>query len=187
MSARFYKVMEEHGWHHNPEFPGLYSNKVDMAKYNNQLPLIDRRQLQYYSAVGPMPSLEEDPNLHACVHLYASDRNSLFGSANLLGIGDGYSHMASLAHTVILHGNPEDLSCSSGDATDNKWFCQEAWAPRNGNGRVLHESRMWDEDGKHIATIVQDGLLRLGAGARKEKMREDFEDVMREKTRKGKL
>jgi hypothetical protein len=52
--------------------------KTDMTAYNQPRATLDRRQLQYYRVRGKMPSVEEDPNLHAVAHLYASDRNGLF-------------------------------------------------------------------------------------------------------------
>ena len=59
-------------------FPGLDVRKVDMAAYNDPRETLDKRQLQYYRVLGAMPSVAEDPNLHAAAHLYASDRNGLF-------------------------------------------------------------------------------------------------------------
>ena len=49
-----------------------------MERYNSDKPALDRRNLKYYRVRGQMPSIEEDPNMHICAHLYASDRNSLF-------------------------------------------------------------------------------------------------------------
>ena len=60
------------------KFPGLDMRKVDMDKYNRHRKTLDRRQLQFYRVIGAMPSIEDDPNLHAAAHLYASDRNGLF-------------------------------------------------------------------------------------------------------------
>lgn len=42
-----------------------------------------------------------------------------------------------------------------------RWFCQEAWTGGAQNGRGLHESRMWREDGLHVASTIQDGMVRL--------------------------
>ncbi len=49
------------------------------------------------------------------------------------------------------------------------WFCQEAWAGGSRHGRGLHESRLWREDGLHIASTVQDGMLRLKSEGAKDK------------------
>lgn len=57
---------------------GLQLHKPDMDPYNREKPGTDRRSLKYYSALGDMPSAENDPNMHIAAHLYASDRNSLF-------------------------------------------------------------------------------------------------------------
>jgi acyl-CoA thioesterase len=81
--------------------------------------------------------------------------------SNNLGIGDNFSQIASLSHTVIFHADGEELSMvdSKGEAI---WFCQEAWTGGSSHGRGLHESRMWrDEDGLLIASTMQDGMVRL--------------------------
>lgn len=49
-----------------------------MDAYNRNKPGTERRSLKYYSALGSMPSVQDDPNMHIAAHLYASDRNSLF-------------------------------------------------------------------------------------------------------------
>lgn len=49
-----------------------------MEPYNRDKLGTERRSLKYYSVLGNMPSVREDPNLHIAAHLYASDRNSLF-------------------------------------------------------------------------------------------------------------
>lgn len=59
-------------------FPGLELRKVNMDKYNESKLFNEKRSLKYYAIRGKMPSVKEDPNMHAAAHLYASDRNSLF-------------------------------------------------------------------------------------------------------------
>lgn len=52
------------------------------------------------------------------------------------------------------------------DERNRKWFVQESWTSRAGGGRGLHHSRLWDPDtGVHIATTLQDGLVRFNEGA----------------------
>lgn len=172
-----------------------------MNAYNDPKPTIDRRQLIFYSVRGSMPRLTEGPssppakkpsfsmeaNLHAVAHLYASDRNSLFIIPNLLGVGDKFTRMASLSHTVIFHVGAEKLFAPnepadrprnaaptqrsglgpSESARERKWFMQESWTTRATGGRGLHTSRLWDPDtGLHLATTIQDGLIRLKSDAR---------------------
>lgn len=81
--------------------------------------------------------------------------------SNALGVGDNYSQIASLSHTVIFHATPEELSMTSPSSGAPNWFCQEAWAANARHGRGLHQSRMWREDGLQIASTVQDGMVRL--------------------------
>lgn len=143
----------------NPEllrndFPGLDIRKVDMSKYNDDKPPEDYRQLHYYRPIGDLPA--SSPNLHACAHLYASDRNSLFIVSNSVGIGDEVGTMGSLSHSVVFHGNGQDLLLKEDD-----WWCQEAKTPRSGNGRGMHESRIWASNGVLAASTWQDGLVRM--------------------------
>ncbi|PSN61805.1 acyl-CoA thioesteras-like protein [Corynespora cassiicola Philippines] len=203
------EYLPAHPEHFNP-IPGLHLHKVDMKKHNESRPTIDRRQLIFYTLRGalPLPTAPYPPpdtgkmqltraaNLHACAHLYASDRNSLFMVANLLERGRDFTRMASLAHTVIFHVGIRDLLMmpeprirhpnthptnfdeggipicnlegeTTGDRDGRKWFVQEAWVARAVEGRGLHTSRMWDyERGTHIATTIQDGLVRFRAGTK---------------------
>jgi hypothetical protein len=153
-------------------FPGLEIRKVDMRPYNTPLNPSSYRQLSYYSVLGQIPP--RATNLHACAHLYASDRNSLFLISNALGFPNHVAKMGSLSHSVVFHvpstgllihpvgENPSNGGGADGDDDDDdaKWFCQEAWTPQSGGGRGMHESRIWAADGTHVASTWQDGLLR---------------------------
>lgn len=196
--------LPQHPNHFNP-IPGLHLRKVDMTKYNEPRAPIDRRQLTFYTLRGALPlptaphpvpqdapfSLTREANLHACAHLFASDRNSLFIIPNHLSRPRDFTRMASLSHTVIFHVGIRDLvmppeprithpnavptlfedgslplcnleGSGQGDGDGRKWFVQESWVTRAVGGRGLHTSRMWDyESGTHIATTVQDGLIRF--------------------------
>lgn len=206
-SEHFHKIyMPAHPEHFNP-LPGLHSRKVDMYKYNTSRIPIDRRQLIFYTTRGALPlptapypplpnsivatTITRDANMHACAHLYASDRNSLFVIPNFLDRPRDYKRMASLSHSVIFHVGIRDLIMTAeprinhpdadptlwedgslplcnlegyekGDRDGRKWYVQEAWFTRATGGRALHTSRMWDyENGVHIATTFQDGLIRF--------------------------
>lgn len=139
---------------------------------------------------------ELDLNLHIIAHLFASDRNSLFVIPRHLGLGRELARTASLSHTVIFHAPLEQMLMAdeprgrnakspptepvkgedwSGEADESarKWYVQEAWMTRAGGGRGLHHSRLWDaETGVHIATTIQDGMVRFKAkdGDREAKM-----------------
>lgn len=149
----------------NAAFPGLQMLKVAMGPYNESKHPLDRRQLIMYRTIG---DLAPDPNLHLVAHLYASDRNSLFIVANAFDVGDVYSQMGSLTHTVTFHAPMEDLmfgpstSWSSPlDDSTGKYFCKEDWTTRASQGRAMYHSNLWTASGVHAATIVQDGMIRL--------------------------
>jgi len=198
--------LKEHPDHFNP-IAGLHLRKADMTKYNEKRSALDRRQLTFYTLRGSLPlptapyppredytgkiSLTREANMHACGHLYASDRNSLFIVPNHLDLPRDYTRMASLSHSVIFHVGIKDLVMPAeprinhpqadptlwedgllplcnleghyeGDEDGRKWFVQEAHLTRATGGRALHTSRMWDyERGVHIATTFQDGLIRF--------------------------
>lgn len=142
------------------DFPGVEIRKVDMKAYNSRISSpIDYRQLQLYRLIGSIDP--KDLNLHACAHLYASDRNSLFLITHALGIGDDFINMASLSHTVIFHADGEGLKMAGNQSSGNKWFAQEGWTGRTEGNRGTHESRIWDGSGMLLATTLQDGMIRI--------------------------
>jgi acyl-CoA thioesterase II len=203
--------LKEHPEHFNP-LAGLHIRKADMTKYNTKRSAVDRRQLLFYTLRGSLPvpsapfppvidsrgkiSVTLEANMHACAHLYASDRNSLFIVPNHLERPRGYTRMASLSHSVIFHVGIKDLIMTAepridhpdadptlwedgslplcnleghigGDKDGRKWFVQEAHLTRATGGRALHTSRMWDyNSGVHVATTFQDGLIRFQKDAR---------------------
>lgn len=175
----------------NDAFPGLDTRIVDMSRYNKNRHPLDRRQLVFYRSIGTMP---QNPNLHLCAHLYASDRNSLFIVANAMDIGDLYSAMGSLVHQVIFHTNAEDLAFGEDMGPEkSKWFVKEDWCTRYSGSRGLFYSRVWSPEGKHVMTITQDGMVKLPEDV-EEKVKEirkgweglREEEVEVEKVKKGK-
>ncbi|CZT40699.1 uncharacterized protein RSE6_00344 [Rhynchosporium secalis] len=153
------------------DFPGLAVHRVDMADFNANLPSANYRQLNYYTPLGHIPL--SNPNLHACAHLYASDRNSLYLIPKALNTSEDISQMGSLSHSVIFHVSSKDLLIEEGE-----WWIQEAWTPTSGHGRGVHESRIWklgdgDEEGEdiQIASSWQDGVVRYSKTRSKQKMR----------------
>ena len=135
--------------------------KVNMSDYNSRKSPVDRRQLQYYSILGSLPPFDENPNIHACAHMYASDRNGLFIIPNHTGAENGYSQMTSLSHTVIL----QSIAASDIGMLDRqgrpRWFCQELRMDGVDDGRGLVTSQMWADGGHVVASTMQDGLLRF--------------------------
>jgi len=131
-----------------------------MTAYNKHRPALARRSLIYYSAIGDMPGIDAQPNLHACAHLYASDINSLFLVAAHTGLELNFSQMASLSQTVVFHTQSSGFALGRGEG-DGVWYVQEVLTDRMGDGRATHRSRIWSEGGGHVASTMQDGLIRL--------------------------
>ena len=161
------KGVREGDWQER-DFPGVEIRKVDMKPYNKDIGRPeDQRQLSLYSLIGSIDS--QDLNLHACAHLYASDRNSLFQVTTVLDIAEREDlaiAMASLSHTVVFHFplGGEELRMEDEDedgGSRKRWFVQEAWIPRSADNRGMHESRIWDEKGLLIASTWQDGMVRV--------------------------
>lgn len=160
-------------------FPGLDIRKADCRVINEGRPAEEWRQLNYYRLKGEIPGVWTDSrrkNMAAVAHAYASDRNGLFLVAHAMGFADNLAKIASLGHSIIFHtaGQALMLSPSPGRPTasaespdwgdERKWVVQEAWTSRSGEGRGMHESRIWGEDGTHVATTMQDGLVTKAEG-----------------------
>ena len=158
-------------------FPGVEVRKVDMASFTAGIGNSDRaggwRQLSFYRLIkddavdfGGDDNGTSTLNLHACAHLYASDRNSLFLISNALNLADQPIAMSSLSHTVIFHGDPAALSMCDHQGR-SIWFLQEAWTENGGLNRGCYESRLWrcNDNGQDeiIATTKQDGMIRVPA------------------------
>lgn len=173
-------------------FPGLEMRKVDMTGYNLEAVtggLADEgkaarkwRLLTLYKIVPdddetspsenhsrtrrkqPDRASEDILNLHACAHLYASDRNSLFLCQRALGFGSTRCQAGSLSHTVNFHTHASELLMIDPENGLAKEYTQEAWTSASAGDRVSHNSRIWDsKTGTIIASTVQDGMLRAFA------------------------
>jgi acyl-CoA thioesterase-2 len=96
--------------------------------------------------------LPDDPLLHACALTYASDLTLLDSVLSVHGEvwGPGGVVGASLDHALWMHR----------PFRADEWFLYDCWSPSAAGGRGLATGRMFTRDGRHIATAVQEGLLR---------------------------
>jgi acyl-CoA thioesterase len=120
-----------------------------VAAFNNSRSPLNYRQLSYYLPSGTI--LTTDINLHACAHLFTSDRNNLSVVSRATGFND---QVRTSSKNLVLK--------------DRVWAIQEACTPRSEGGRGMHRSRMWNESGTHVASTWQDGFVRQ-AGDQKQK------------------
>ncbi|WP_018350828.1 acyl-CoA thioesterase [Longispora albida] len=96
--------------------------------------------------------LPDDPLLHACLLTYASDLTLLDSVLSTHGEvwGPGGVIGASLDHALWFH-RPVRV---------DEWFLYDCWSPSASGGRGLANGRMFTPDGRHVASAVQEGLLR---------------------------
>lgn len=125
-------------------------------RYVNDPPWITRsaggrtgRNQVWMRADGKLP---DDDLLHVCVLTYASDMTLLDSALARHGV---YWEMdkvlgASLDHALWFH-RPYRA---------DEWFLYDCWSPSASGGRGLATGRLLDLTGRHIATAVQEGLLR---------------------------
>jgi acyl-CoA thioesterase-2 len=101
--------------------------------------------------------LPDDPLIHACALTYASDLTLLDTVLSVHGEvwGPGGVIGASLDHALWLHR----------PFRADEWFLYDCTSPSASGSRGLANGRMFTRDGRHIASAVQEGLLRrVGSG-----------------------
>jgi acyl-CoA thioesterase-2 len=96
--------------------------------------------------------LPDDPVLHACLLAYASDLTLLDSVLSVHGEvwGPGGVIGASLDHALWFHR----------PFRADEWFLYDCWSPSASGSRGLATGRVLTRDGRHIASAVQEGLLR---------------------------
>ncbi|HYN93827.1 MAG TPA: acyl-CoA thioesterase II [Pilimelia sp.] len=101
-------------------------------------------------------TLPDDPLLHACALTYASDLTLLDSVLSVHGEvwGPGGVVGASLDHAVWFHRRMRA----------DEWFLYDSGSPSASGARGLAAGRIFSRDGRHLATAVQEGLLRRVGG-----------------------
>lgn len=108
------------------------------------------RQSVWLKAIGTLP---DDPLLHAAVLAYASDYSLLEPVLRRHGIAwsDERLRPASLDHAMWFHRH--------GRADD--WILYTQQSPSASGGRGLAAGRMFAPDGTLLASVAQEGMLRI--------------------------
>ena len=160
-----FQVVEQ-GLSHQGEMPDLVPPKEsDMPEYLFAEPMLawrhEFRRLQsetpqppeqfvWFKANGKVP---DDPILQTCLLVYESD-NVLLGTSRLPHRGKfkrEQMQSASLDHAMWFYQAP-DL---------NDWHLYALDSPASSAGRGLNRGTIFTEDGRLIATTMQEGLIRL--------------------------
>jgi acyl-CoA thioesterase-2 len=100
--------------------------------------------------------LPDDPLVHASALTFASDLTLLDAVLSTHGEvwGPGGMIGASLDHAIWFHRM----------FRADEWFLYDCWSPSASGARGLATGRMFTQDGRNIATAVQEGLLRRVGG-----------------------
>ena len=112
-----------------------------------------RPQRIWMRASGPLP---DDPLVHVCVLTFASDLTLLEAVLVHHGLAFGVDEVvaASLDHAMWFHR----------PFRADEWFLYESAAASASGSRGLAEGRIFSADGRHVVTVMQEGLLRLPPG-----------------------
>jgi acyl-CoA thioesterase-2 len=94
--------------------------------------------------------LPDDPAVQAAALTFVSDLTLLSAGVARLGTGWGGFVGASLDHAVWFHR----------PFRADEWFLYETDSPSASGGRALCLGQIWAEDGTHVATVAQEGLIR---------------------------
>jgi acyl-CoA thioesterase-2 len=104
----------------------------------------------WFRADGELP---EDPQVHRYLLAYASDFNLISTALHPHGVSfmQRNMQMASLDHALWFHG----------DLRMNDWLLYTMDSPWAGNARGLSRGHIFTRDGRLVASVAQEGLLRL--------------------------
>jgi acyl-CoA thioesterase-2 len=94
--------------------------------------------------------LPDDPAVQAAALTFVSDLTLLSAGVARFGTGWGGFVGASLDHAVWFHR----------PFRADEWFLYETDSPSASGGRALCLGQIWAEDGTHVATVAQEGLIR---------------------------
>jgi acyl-CoA thioesterase-2 len=102
----------------------------------------------WFRVAGRLP---EDAGVHAAALTFVTDLTLL--SAGLARVGGGWGGRyvgASLDHAIWFHA----------PVRADEWFLYETDSPAASEGRALCFGSIWTADGRHVATVAQEGLIR---------------------------
>jgi len=102
-------------------------------------------------AYGRLP---DDPLLHVCVLTFASDMTLLDSLLIRHGLAVGIDPitLASLDHAMWFQRT----------FRADEWFLYSTSSPAASGSRGLATGRFYSRDGKHLASVVQEGMIRVG-------------------------
>ena len=124
---------------------------VEGRHWTNPAPAPPRSH-SWFRAVAPLP---DDPRIHRAVLAYASDM-TLLGTCALphgLSWARGEIISASLDHAVWFHA----------PFRADDWLLYATDSPWSGGGRGFNRGRIFTRDGRLVASVAQEGMIRKAA------------------------
>ena len=121
---------------------------ADARHWMNEAPAAPHTEC-WFRAVAPLP---DDQHLHRAVLAYASDMQ-LLGTCILphgLSWSRGEVVSASLDHAVWFHG----------EFRADDWLLYATDSPWTGGGRGYNRGRVFTRDGRLVASVAQEGMIR---------------------------
>jgi acyl-CoA thioesterase II len=114
------------------------------------------RQHVWFRATGPLP---DDPAMHLAVLAYASDMTLVDTAlvAHGISVSSPDIQAASLDHAMWFHR----------DFRMDDWLLYAQDSPSSSGALGLARGLIYTRDGRLIASVAQEGLLRLKSGSRK--------------------
>ncbi len=121
---------------------------VTASPFERQVPLPPDQRV-WLRADGELP---DDPVLHTCLLTYASDMTLLDTTLlpHATGSLDTSIMMASLDHAMWFHG----------PFRADEWLLYDQHSPSASGARGLATGRVFTRDGRLVASVVQEGLIR---------------------------
>ena len=113
----------------------------------------EKREPRSHSWFRAAAQLPDDPDLHRAVIAYASDFTLLGTSALPHGLSwmRGELTGASLDHALWFHR----------EARADEWLLFASDAPWSGGGRGFNRGRIFNREGQLVASVAQEGMMRL--------------------------
>ncbi|RKP07938.1 thioesterase-like superfamily-domain-containing protein [Thamnocephalis sphaerospora] len=114
----------------------------------------DPHKMIWMRATG---KLNNDPHLHQCVLAYSTDHQLLWSGALPLGVNtfsrpERVNMIASLDHTVWFHA----------PVRADEWLLYVMDGDRVAGNRAFVRGRVYSQDGRLVASVAQEGLIRVG-------------------------
>ena len=125
---------------------------IDRLHWMNSDPKPPRAH-SWFRTVAPLP---DDPALHRAVITYASDYTLLGTSALPHGLSwmRGELVGASLDHAIWFHSAKDEYPRA------DDWLLYVTDSPWSGGGRGFNRGRIFDREGRLIASTAQEGMMR---------------------------